>query len=81
MLAFVPLKAGRGRFIRLNITLEENILAELDRAAKMRGMSRSGFIAEAVRRLLEATQVPAPSPRARAAALKMARDRAGRSRF
>ena len=39
-----------GRFVRTNITLDAALLARLDAAAAAAaGMSRSGFIAEAVR--------------------------------
>ena len=38
-----------GRFVRTNITLDTALLARLDAAAAAAGMSRSGFIAEAVR--------------------------------
>ncbi len=40
------------RVMRLNITLEEGVLARVDRAAKGLGMSRSGFLAEAARRMI-----------------------------
>lgn len=38
-----------GRVARLNITLDEGLLSRLDSAAAGEGMSRSGFIAQAVR--------------------------------
>ncbi len=38
-----------GRSVRTNITLDEGLLARLDAAATAEGMSRSGFIAQAVR--------------------------------
>ena len=44
-----------GRFVRTNITLDAALLARLDAAAAAAGMSRSGFIAEAVRARLRAT--------------------------
>ena len=43
-----------GRAVRLNITLDEGPLAAVDRAARARGFTRSGFLAEAARRLLAA---------------------------
>lgn len=43
-----------GRSVRTNITVEEGLLARLDAAAAAAGMSRSGFIAEAVRMRLRA---------------------------
>lgn len=41
-----------GRSVRTNITLDEGLLARLDAAATAQGMSRSGFIAQAVRERL-----------------------------
>jgi len=41
-----------GRAIRLNISIEETLVAAIDKAAEQRGMSRSAFLAEAARRAL-----------------------------
>jgi predicted RNase H-like HicB family nuclease len=41
-----------GRVVRANISLDEGLLSRLDNAAAAAGMSRSGFIAEAVRHRL-----------------------------
>jgi predicted RNA binding protein YcfA (HicA-like mRNA interferase family)/predicted RNase H-like HicB family nuclease len=41
-----------GRIVRANITLDAALLGRLDAAAAAQGMSRSGFIAEAVRERL-----------------------------
>lgn len=38
---------------RVNITIAENLLAEIDGIASDRGMSRSAFLAEGARRLME----------------------------
>jgi predicted RNase H-like HicB family nuclease len=38
-----------GRAVRINISLDEGLLARLDRAAAARGETRSGLIARAVR--------------------------------
>jgi predicted RNase H-like HicB family nuclease len=38
-----------GRSVRVNITMDENLLQRADRAASEHGMTRSGFLAEAVR--------------------------------
>ena len=38
------------RSVRVNITLPEDTLAEIDRAAESRGMTRSGFIVQAARK-------------------------------
>lgn len=41
-----------GRSLRVNITMDETLLQRADRAAAAQGMTRSGLLAEAVRRLL-----------------------------
>lgn len=41
-----------GKAQRLNISLEESLVARIDSAATARGMSRSAFLAEGARRLL-----------------------------
>ncbi len=41
-----------GRAMRLNITLDEGLVRRIDRVARALGMSRSGFLAEAARRML-----------------------------
>jgi predicted RNase H-like HicB family nuclease len=38
-----------GRAVRLNITLDEHLLAAVDDAAKASGLTRSGFLADAAR--------------------------------
>jgi len=38
-----------GRAVRLNISIEEGLLAVIDATAKRRGMSRSAFLADAAR--------------------------------
>ncbi|HYF08146.1 MAG TPA: type II toxin-antitoxin system HicB family antitoxin [Acetobacteraceae bacterium] len=38
-----------GRSVRVNITMDENLLQRADRAAAAQGMTRSGLLAEAVR--------------------------------
>jgi hypothetical protein len=40
------------RPVRVNIMIEEGLLARIDRVAELRGQSRSAFLAEAARRLL-----------------------------
>jgi predicted RNase H-like HicB family nuclease len=42
-----------GRAIRINISLDENLVAALDQAAEHAGMSRSAFIAEATKAKLK----------------------------
>ena len=41
-----------GRVRRINLTVDEHLLADIDAAAAARGDSRSGFVAEAARRLI-----------------------------
>lgn len=43
-----------GKSVKVTITLDEGLLAAIDKAAMARHMSRSGFLAEGVRRLLAA---------------------------
>jgi predicted RNase H-like HicB family nuclease len=40
------------RVVRLNITFGESLLSQVDVASKSLGMSRSGYLAEAARRML-----------------------------
>jgi predicted RNase H-like HicB family nuclease len=40
----------RGRTVRINITIDEHLLAAIDRAAKDSGSTRSGLLADAARR-------------------------------
>jgi predicted RNase H-like HicB family nuclease len=48
-LATVPLVRDRGRAVRVNISMETGLLEALDAEARARGMTRSAFIAGAVR--------------------------------
>lgn len=43
-----------GHAIRVNVMLDESLLGRIDREAKARGQSRSGFLAEAAKTLLRA---------------------------
>lgn len=43
-----------GRALRLNISLDEGLVGEIDRSAATLGMSRSAFLADAARRVLDA---------------------------
>ena len=49
----VPLKPLTGRTSRVNITLDEYLLAEIDAAAKQVGSNRSKFLAAAAREALD----------------------------
>jgi predicted RNase H-like HicB family nuclease len=53
MIALIPYDAP-SRAVRVNITIEESLLARADRAAQARGATRSGFIADVLRRELAA---------------------------
>lgn len=50
----VPLKATAGNAVRVDVTIPEDVLDRIDRFAAERGMNRSGFLAFAARRILEA---------------------------
>lgn len=52
MLVDIDLRRIRPRAVRLNISLPEDLLARIDEAAKARGATRSGFLAEAARRAI-----------------------------
>lgn len=41
-----------GKVVRFNATMDEGLLVAVDQAAKQRGMTRSGFLADAVRHSL-----------------------------
>jgi predicted RNase H-like HicB family nuclease len=48
----VRLQPAKGRATRVNITLDENLLHEIDMATAQLGMSRSGFLSDAARTAL-----------------------------
>lgn len=48
----VPAPARPARAVRVNITLPEDVLAEVDRAANAQGLTRSAFLARAARRVI-----------------------------
>lgn len=49
------------RVVRVNITIEERLLREIDSAASEGGMSRSGFLADAARRSIRRSVRPSGS--------------------
>lgn len=49
---YVPARLP-GKARRINVTIDEFLLDDIDRAAMARGMSRSAFLAEGARRLLK----------------------------
>lgn len=48
----VPIEIG-GTVMRVNITMEEGLLARLDRVASVRGLSRSGALSDAARKWMQ----------------------------
>lgn len=48
-----------GRAVRVNITMDEGLLANVDRAAQTEGSTRSGFLAQAARERLQALRTQA----------------------
>ena len=50
----VTAKTGRSRAVRINITMEEDLLRAVDKAARAAGLKRSGFLAQAARHELAA---------------------------
>lgn len=48
----VPALARQARAVRVNITLPEDVLADVDRVAGRQGLSRSAFLARAARRAM-----------------------------
>ena len=54
------------RVVRVNITIEEKLLRDIDSAAAKEGMSRSGFLAEAARKTMRRTRREPARPKARA---------------
>jgi predicted RNase H-like HicB family nuclease len=45
----IPVLLDSGRPVRANLSLDAALLADIDRAARQRGLTRSGFIASAAR--------------------------------
>ena len=43
----VPLVTAKNHSVRVNLSLDKGIVDAIDAAARMRGLSRSGFLAEA----------------------------------
>lgn len=50
----VAAPARHARAVRVNITLPEDVLAEVDAAAKAQGLTRSAYLARAARRAMAA---------------------------
>ena len=48
----VSAKSGAAKAVRVNVTLPEDVLAEIDRYAAAHGFTRSGFLARAAKQAL-----------------------------
>jgi len=55
MVVSLPLLPTEGKAVRVNATLDKELLSEIDRAAERAGMTRSSFLAEGAKRLLAET--------------------------
>jgi predicted RNase H-like HicB family nuclease len=53
VVTLISMKPMAKRAVRVNVTLPEDILAEIDRYAERRGLTRSGFLARAAKRAME----------------------------
>jgi len=62
----VEAEPAEQRVVRVNITIEEKLLRDIDSAAAEEGMSRSGFLAEAARKTMRRTRREPARPKARA---------------
>ena len=49
----VAVKTDAVKCVRVNVTLPEDVLAQIDKFAKERGLSRSGFLAQAAKKAIE----------------------------
>lgn len=48
-LVIIPVERDSGRVVRANISVDAGLLADIDKAAKMRGLTRSAFLSGAAR--------------------------------
>jgi predicted RNase H-like HicB family nuclease len=53
VVTLISLKPAAKRAVRVNVTLPEDVLAEIDRYAENRGLTRSGFLTHAAKRAME----------------------------
>ena len=53
----VSVKTAAKRAVRVNVTLPEDILEQIDLYAEAHGYTRSGFLAQAARKVME-SEVP-----------------------
>lgn len=54
MLAMIPLILDTGKLARANISIDAGLLADIDEAARLRGVTRSAFLAAAARDKIKA---------------------------
>jgi predicted RNase H-like HicB family nuclease len=54
VVTLVPVVTPAGKPMRINVSLDEALVAAIDKAAERAGQTRSGFLAEAARRALKA---------------------------
>jgi predicted RNase H-like HicB family nuclease len=52
----VPIADGPPKIVRVNITVAEDVLGEIDAYAERHGFTRSGFLVTAAKRVLESAQ-------------------------
>ncbi len=52
-LVLIAARPPKAPAVRVNITIDKNLLADIDAAAAAMGSTRSGFLAEGARRLME----------------------------
>lgn len=50
----IPLMLDKGRTVRANVTFDAGLLDSIDEAARLRGLTRSAFLASAARDKIEA---------------------------
>jgi predicted RNase H-like HicB family nuclease len=50
----VPLKSTASKVVRVNVTMPENVLAEIDAFAEAHGFTRSGLLVQGAKRVMEA---------------------------
>lgn len=50
----VPLKSTASKAVRVNVTMPENVLAEIDAFAEAHGFTRSGLLVQGAKRVMEA---------------------------
>jgi len=53
VVTLISLRPAAKRAVRVNVTLPEDVLAEIDRYAESHGLTRSGFLAHAAKRAME----------------------------